>query len=317
MECQTVREHLSAYLDHDLPLAMRALFDRHLAHCPPCRRTLAQLQTMTAWVRDFPPLEPSPLFLQQVTTRVDHLAKRSVPLLFRRFFGAFPTQMAAALVLVVSATLLWRMAPDIWQEQQVHPTVQSEPWMSGESTLAPTVEAPAVEPLLEEALPTPLPLVQAPLQRPAFTTREEPLRMVRDVSARPIWAGLPSEGRAGEFAFFPSIILRAADPVQTTQQVWEIVPRFGGALLQAQGMATPAARKARGPVNVTFSLPASRYQALLDAVRQLPNTSVAEERMAFFGREWSPGAAGGLRHLNYAQATTPPQMTLVITILPR
>jgi hypothetical protein len=317
MECQTVHEHLSAYLDRDLPLSMRESFDRHLAHCPQCRLTLAQLQTMTAWVRDFPPLEPSPLFLQQVTARADHLAKRSVPLLFRRFMGAFPAQMAAALVLVVSAALLWQIAPDVWQERQDHPPVQSEPWLSGESTMAPAVEVPAAEPLFEEAPPTPAPLVQVPLQRPVFTAREEPLRMVRDVSARPMLAGLPSEGGAGEFAFLPSIMLRAVDPVQTTQQVWEIVPRLGGALLQAQGMATPVGRTARGPVNVTFSLPATRYQALLDAIRQLPNTSVVEERLAFIGREWSPGSAGALRRLDYSQAATTPQMTLVITILPR
>jgi hypothetical protein len=317
MECQTVHEHLSAYLDRDLPLQTRELLDQHFTHCPQCRLTYIQLQTMTAWVRDFPPIEPAPFFLQHVTQRVDQLAKHAAPFFFRRLLGAFPMQVAATLIVVVSAVVLWQITPDIWQGQQAQPPGRIEPWKSQDSTMAPLGDVPSMEPFFEEPPPTPAPLVQAPLRQPVWTWREEPSRLMREVSTMPRLAGLPFEARMGEFALFPSFVLRAADPVQTAQHVWEIVPRLGGALLQAQGMATPADRTTRGPVKVTFSLAAPRYQALLDAIRQLPDTSVVEERLAFIGRELSPGSAGTFRRLEYTPAATTPEMTLVITILPR
>jgi hypothetical protein len=272
---------------------------------------------MMAWMRDFPPIEPSPLFLQQVTKRVDHLRKGSAVLLFRRLVGALPMQVAAAVALVASAAVLWQATPHIWRGQQARPPVWVEPWSSQEQTMAPVVDAPSYEPLFEEALPAPVPLVQAPLRRPVLAGREEPLRMVRDVSTMPTWPGQAPEGRTAELTLFPSFVLRAADPVQTAQQVWEIVPHLGGALLYAQGMATPAGRAARGPVKVTFVMAANGYQALLDAIRRLPNTSMVEERVAFIGRELSPGSAGAFQRLDYAQGATPPPMTSAIIILPR
>jgi hypothetical protein len=317
MECQTVHEHLSAYLDRELPLHTREQLDDHFAHCPPCRFTYTQLQTMTTWVRDFPPIEPSPLFVQQVTQRVDHPAKRSAPLFFRRLLGTFPMQVAAALVLVVSAAVLWQITPDVWQGQQPPPPVRIEPRNAQDSTFAPLADVPAVEPFLEEPAPLPAPLVQVPLRQPVWTSRAEPPRVLREVSSMPQLAGLPAEGRMGEFALFPSFVLRATDPVQTAQHVWETVPRLGGALLQVQGMATPTDQSARGPVTVTFSLAAARYQTFLDAIRQLPDITVVEERLAFIGWELSPGAAGAFRRLEYAPAATTPHMTMVITILPR
>jgi hypothetical protein len=220
-------------------------------------------------------------------------------------------------VLVVSTVVLWQITPDVWQRQQTHPPMQIEPWKLQDSTMVPLGDAPSVEPFFEEPPPMPAPLVQAPLRQPVWTSREEPSRIMREVSSIPRLASLPAEGRVGEFALFPSFVLRAADPVQTAQHVWEIIPRLGGALLQAQGMATPTDQTTRGPVKVTFSLAATRYQAFLDAIRQLPDTAVVEERMAFIGRELSPGSAGTFRRLEYAPAATTPQMTMVITILPR
>jgi hypothetical protein len=317
MECQTVHEHLSAYLDRDLPQPMRELLEHHFTHCPPCQFTLSQLQTVTAWVREFPPVEPSPLFLQQVTNRVDHLTKRSTPLLFHRLVGAFPVQVAAVIALLVSAAVLWQNASDVWQGQQAHPPALTEPWLSRDRTKTPAMDVPAFEPFFDESPSAPAPLVQAPLLRPVLSAREEPLPAVRDVSAMPTRVGLLAEGRAGELALFPSFVLRASDPVRVAQQVWEIVPRLGGALLQAQGMVTPAGLAARGPAQVAITVAAHRYQALLDAIQQLPDTSLVEERLGVAGRELSPGSAVAFRPFEYAPAATPSHMTLIITILPR
>jgi predicted anti-sigma-YlaC factor YlaD len=66
MDCRTVHDHLSAYLDRVLPLQIWERLDTHVRRCARCRREFTQLQTVTAWVRNLPRIEPSPTFRQQV-----------------------------------------------------------------------------------------------------------------------------------------------------------------------------------------------------------------------------------------------------------
>jgi hypothetical protein len=70
-------------------------------------------------------------------------------------------------------------------------------------------------------------------------------------------------------------------------------------------------------VKVSLSIAADRYPSLIDAIRQVPGTTVAEERMAMIGRESSPGSTAPLWRIEHAQATKAAPMPLVITILPR
>jgi Domain of unknown function (DUF4349) len=130
-------------------------------------------------------------------------------------------------------------------------------------------------------------------------------------------AGMPAETRGGEVAFSPRLMLRAPDPVQAAQQIWELVPRTGGALLQSQGMITSADRTSRRSVELTISITADRYQMLLDALRQLAGTTVTEERMAIIGRELPLASSGSLWRVEHSQRAKTSQMTLVIAILPR
>jgi hypothetical protein len=317
MDCRTVYDHLSTYLDHDLPLQMRVLFDHHLAACPQCRHELAQLHTVTAWVRDFPRIDPSPVFLQQVRERVGRLPHRSRLPWFRRLAGTLPVQAAAALVVVVSAALIWQMMPSLRHGQEAEPPARTAPWISHERSLTPILDAPSFEPTPEEPFPAPPPLVQLPLRRPGFMAREGFVRFGSDASPMPMPTGMPAEERVGEVSRVPSLTLRADDPVQAAQQIWELVPRTGGALLQSQGMITPAGRTSRGPVKVALSIAADRYQTLIDAIRQVPGSTVTEERMAIISRELSPGSTASLWRIEHAHVTKAPPTTLVITILPR
>jgi hypothetical protein len=319
MDCRTVRDHLSTYLDHDVPLQMRAALDQHVEACPACRNELAQLHMMTAWVHDFPRMAPSPMFLQQVCERVERMPHRIRLPFFRRLAAALPLQAVAALVVVVSAVLVWQMTPFLWPErgQEMESPVPIEPWTSREGSATPMLDALPFEPMLEEPFPAPVPLVQAPPQRPGFIAQEEFVRVGREMPAMPLLAGLQAEGWGSEVSLFPSFTLRAADPVLAAQQIWELVPRTGGALLQSQGMVTPAGRASRGPVQLTLSITADRYQALLNAIRQLPGAAVTEERMAIIGREPRWGSLGPVWRIEPTQAARTPPMTLVITVLPR
>jgi Putative zinc-finger len=319
MDCRTVHDHLSTYLDHDVPLQTRLMLDQHFESCPNCRHDLTQLHMITAWVRDFPRIQPSPMFLQHVRERVEPLAHRSRLPFFRRLAAAIPLQAAAALVLVVSAALVWQMMPDVWwgQTQEVAPPPRIEPWISRESGVTPFWDTPPFEAPFEESSPTPAPLVQALPRRPGFMAREEFVRYGRELPAMPLLTGMQAEGRVGTVAFFPSLMLQAADPAQAVQQIWEIVPSAGGELLQSQGMVTPADRTLEGMVRLTLSIAAARYPALLNAIRQLPETTVTEERMAIIGRELSLGAPVSLQRIEHSQSAYTPQMTVVITILRR
>jgi len=319
MDCQTVHDHLSIYLDHGVPLRTRLVLDQHLESCPECCHELARLHTITAWVRDFPLIEPSPMFLQHVREQVERLPHRSKLSFFRRLAGALPLQVAAALVVVVSAALVWQMTTHVQrgQVQEANPPAHIEPWLSREHSVAPMLDAPSFEPAIEEFLPTPAPLVQAPPRWAGFMVQEEVVRVGREFPAMPRLTGMPAGGRLSEVTFFPSLMLRAADPVQAAQQIWELVPRTGGELRQSQGMITPADRTSRGVVRLTLSITADHYQTFLEAIRQLSGTTVTEERMAIIGRELPQVSSGSLWRVEHSQVAKTPELPLVITILRR
>jgi hypothetical protein len=319
MDCRTVHDHLSTYLDRELPQQTRALLDAHFEACPPCRTALAQLEAVTSWVGDWPRIEPSAAFLQQVCERVERLPQPSRVGLFRRLAGTLPLQAAAALIVVVSAALVWQTAPSLWrgQGQGTAPPARVEPWLSQERGVTPVLDVPPFDPTIEEPFQVSPPLVQVPPRHPAFMAREEFVRVSREFPAMPLLTGMPAGGRGGGVALYPSLTLRADDPVQATQRIWELVPRTGGALLQSQGMVTPAARTSRGPVRVTLSIAADRYQTLLDAIREVPGTAITEERTGVIGRDLPPGETASLRFIEHSRAAKTPVMPLVITILPR
>jgi hypothetical protein len=318
MDCQTVHDHLSSYLDHDVPLQMRLVLEHHFESCPNCRHALSQLHTISTWVGDFPRMDASPMFVQQVRERVELLPHGSRRSFVRRLLGAVPLQAVAALAVVVSAAVVWQMMPNVWWRQTEHfaPPPRLDPWSSHEHNVTPILNAPSFDTPFEDSVPTPVPLVQAPA-RPAFMAREDVVRYGRMLPTMPVLSGMQAEGRVSGVSLSPSLTLQAADPVQVAQQIWELVPRAGGELLLSQGMITPADRSLRGTVRLALSIAANHYQALLDAIRQLPETSLTEERMAMIGRELSLGSSDALWRIEPAGSIPTPQMTLVITILRR
>jgi Putative zinc-finger len=319
MDCRTVHDHLSIYLDHDVPLQMRLVLDQHLESCPKCCHELTRLHAITTLVRDFPLIEPPPMFLQHIREQVERMSHRARPSFFRRLTGALPLQVAAAVVVVVGAALVWQMTPHLrqGQVQEVDPPAHIEPWLSREHSVAPMFDAPPFEPMPEESLPTPAPLVQASPRWAGFMAQDEFVRVGHEFPAMLRLTGMAAGGRVGEVAFFPSLTLRASDPVQAAQQIWELVPRTGGELLQSQGMITPANHTSRGVVGLTLSITADRYQPFLEAIRQLSGTTVIEERIAIIGRELPQVSSGSPWRVEHSQVAKTPPMTLVITILRR
>ena len=319
MDCQIVRDQLSSYLDHDVPLQVRQTLDRHFELCPTCRQELAQLYKSTTWVRDFPLIEPSHMFLQHVHERVEYLSPRTHRPFFRRLSGLSLFQVAAALAVVVSAAIIWQVTPYFrWQRmEEVASPPHIEPWSSREPRVTPVLDVPLFEAPLEESWSMPAPLVQAPSRRLELVAREEFVRFGRERPVFHQFNGMPAEGRVSTVALFPSLTLRAADPLQAAQQIWELVPRTGGELLQSQGMITPADRTIRGTVRLTLSIAMDHYQVLLDTIRQLPDITLTEERMTVIGGEGLLRSSASLHYIEHAPATETSQLTLIITIIRR
>ena len=319
MNCRTVQDYLSSYFDYDVPRQTRLVLDQHLASCPRCCYELAQFHTLTAWVRDFPLIEPSPMFLQQVREQVERLPHRSKLPFFRRLAGALPLQVAAAMVVVVSAALVWQMRPHVQQGQvqEVHPPAHSEPWLSHERSMAPVLDAPPIEPAFEESLPIPAPLVQAAPRWAGLMLHEEVVRVGREFPGIPRLTGMPAGGGPVRSHSSRASHCEQPTPLRPPNRFWELVPRTGGELLQSQGMVTPADRTSRGIVRLTVSIKADHYPMFLEAIRQLSGITVTEERMAIIGRELPQASAGALWRVGHSQVAKTPQLILVMTILRR
>jgi putative zinc finger protein len=315
MDCRIVQDYLSTYLDHAVPLQMRLALEQHFDSCPQCCTELAHLEMTTILVRDLPRLQPSPRFLQQVQERVEHLAQRSRQSLFRRLVGAVPLQIAAAMALVVSAAIVWQSTPQLWRGRtaEVVPTSRMVPWSVHQYSGAPLPDPLPFEPPFEEPHPSLAPLVQAQPQRGWGEAREEFVRFGHEPVTGPLLGSRRGHSWSGLMTPSPSLILRATDPLQTAQQIWELVPSTGGELLQSQGLITPADHSSWGAVKLTLAIPANRYPALLEAIHRLPGTSVGEERMAALTGE----APGSLWYVEPTQDTDTRQMTLIIAIVRR
>ena len=92
-----VRDDLSAYLDGALPPARRSAVDAHLATCPPCRMSLAELRAAARLIAALPAATPSRRLVPALAPRTSWL--RPLRSLSAIATGAF------LLVFMASATL--------------------------------------------------------------------------------------------------------------------------------------------------------------------------------------------------------------------
>lgn len=73
MHCEEIQEHLSAYLESDLPGERMDQVRLHLGHCKPCSQVIVQMQTAWASLDQWEGIEPSAQFKQSFWARIDQL----------------------------------------------------------------------------------------------------------------------------------------------------------------------------------------------------------------------------------------------------
>lgn len=111
MDCTLYRDMLDAYLDDTLDADRRAIFRGHLRDCAGCRSwALAAEPSLLFAVADAPRVDP--VRIEACATAVTSQIRQQR--LARRLSGSRRPIMAAAAaaLFVLSAGLLWRLAPD-------------------------------------------------------------------------------------------------------------------------------------------------------------------------------------------------------------
>ncbi|MCH2187491.1 anti-sigma factor, partial [Myxococcota bacterium] len=70
MNHSDVRNHMADYLEGDLPLGPRALFDAHLDECEECAAEIAQMRRTIGALRGLPDPAPPPMLVHDVMRRI-------------------------------------------------------------------------------------------------------------------------------------------------------------------------------------------------------------------------------------------------------
>ena len=68
MECEALRDLLSAYVEDELPAADRTRLDEHLGRCPDCAELLSLMAKTREALSGFPEVEVSPSLRQRLHT---------------------------------------------------------------------------------------------------------------------------------------------------------------------------------------------------------------------------------------------------------
>ncbi len=114
MDCTEVRDHLSAWIDRELPLDRAWRIEQHLRECPACTRESEELRELVGWVADVPRFRvPAELTaaIQEQLTRVEPEPAR-IPFL-ARYKGPVQAFATVAAVLAIAAVnqFTYRPAP--------------------------------------------------------------------------------------------------------------------------------------------------------------------------------------------------------------
>jgi len=121
--CDAYVEDLVAYLDGEQPDAERAAIDAHAGTCLACRRELERLRRVRALIGELRPVEPSASFEEGFWRRLDAEAPRATPRKARVFTWSVPALAAAAVVALVSYSLITRSTRE---ERGATPTTVAE-----------------------------------------------------------------------------------------------------------------------------------------------------------------------------------------------
>lgn len=103
MDCEEIREHLSAYVDDLLDAGGKARVEEHLLSCKACQQELASLKALVSELGSLESVEPPKDFLDQLNERIE--ARSWFPKILRTLFKPMrvkiPLEFAGAVAVAI------------------------------------------------------------------------------------------------------------------------------------------------------------------------------------------------------------------------
>jgi len=117
MECNTIQEKLSAYIEGVISSEERMLVDEHLKSCQKCNECLADLRKTVEYVNNLKDLEPPVWLTQKVMARIRPEAKFEKCFLQKLFYPLhikLPLEAVAAILIAVTALYVFKtLQPEV------------------------------------------------------------------------------------------------------------------------------------------------------------------------------------------------------------
>jgi len=117
MECHSVEEKLSAYIENQLSSDEKELVDEHLKTCSKCSLSLEDLKKTIAYAQGLKEIEPPPWLTQKVMAKVREEAEQKKGILQKLFYPLhvkIPLEVIATIAIAVSVFYVFRsIEPEI------------------------------------------------------------------------------------------------------------------------------------------------------------------------------------------------------------
>ncbi|MEW6600565.1 MAG: DUF2275 domain-containing protein [Nitrospirota bacterium] len=149
MDCQDIRDKLTAYLEDDLSGPERSQFEMHLQSCPKCSLELEEMKKTIALAQAIEETEPPAWLTQKVMARVREEAAEKKGILQRLFFPLHikvPIEVFATIAIAVTAFYVFKsVEPEIKPPESITiPSTDIQETVKEEAVMQ--AQAPAVAP---------------------------------------------------------------------------------------------------------------------------------------------------------------------------
>jgi hypothetical protein len=123
MECNNIKEKLSAYIEGLSSSKEKDMIEEHLKSCQACRISLADLEKTVSYVKSLEDIEPPAWLSRKVMTRVREEAVPKEGILHKLFYPLhikLPVQALATILIAVSAFYIFKtMLPEVMPSKAV------------------------------------------------------------------------------------------------------------------------------------------------------------------------------------------------------
>ena len=279
MECVSVKELLSEYIDDTLDQETRKTVEKHLSACEGCAEELASLRSLVEELGSLEKAKPPADFMEQLHERLEAPSgfTRIVRKLFVPFHVKIPLELATATLLAV---LVFSLFHTQLTEKSMMPTPLEQKAMEATEMDAikkkevslkkrpsqpkATLEAPSrIEKGGEMDVSKPDAGIHKPLELTLLIKKRVKGRVMRKPMALRDTRTAEKETDADEERPYPASVGAAAEP-SLTGQLKHLIEKEGGRVLNVEYDA-----KTGKPTTIQAEIPTNRYHTFYDQLKEM------------------------------------------------